>query len=75
MTKCPNCGSEGTLDRESVDIGVGTMYGPWGCHACRWSESSKYDCSKGPAAADADGECFHDQFGMGLPRRSLMDKS
>jgi hypothetical protein len=34
--KCPECGED--CDRDSVDIGVGIQYGPWGCYACGWSE-------------------------------------
>lgn len=34
--KCPDCGAE--LWREEVDIGVGTMTGPWTCNQCGWVE-------------------------------------
>ena len=37
---CPECGSE--CGRDEADVGVGTMYGPYGC-ACGWSESSEYN--------------------------------
>ena len=33
---CPNCRSE--CDREEVDIGVGTLTGPWHCNNCGWSQ-------------------------------------
>lgn len=33
---CPQCGEE--CDRDSVDIGIGVMNGPWGCYSCGWSE-------------------------------------
>jgi len=33
---CPNCG--GGCCRDEVDVGVGIIYGPWGCWSCRWSE-------------------------------------
>ena len=38
--KCPDCGSE-HCSRDEVDIGVGTMYGPWRCDDCGWSEPQK----------------------------------
>lgn len=40
---CPKCGSE--CQRDEADIGVGTMYGPWGCPNCAWSEAPEYDNS------------------------------
>jgi hypothetical protein len=33
---CPDCGAE--CDRDEVDIGVGTQYGPWRCRECPWGE-------------------------------------
>ena len=33
---CPNCGDE--MWREEVDIGVGTMCGPYHCSSCGWQE-------------------------------------
>jgi hypothetical protein len=33
---CPKCGK--SCDRDEVDIGVGTQYGPWCCNWCGWSE-------------------------------------
>jgi hypothetical protein len=38
--KCPNCTRE--CWRDSADVGIGVMYGPWGC-PCGWSESDEYD--------------------------------
>lgn len=32
---CPNC--KGRCWRESVDVGVGIIYGPWNC-SCGWTE-------------------------------------
>jgi len=43
--ECPNCQSQ--CDRDEVDVGIGTIYGPWGCYSCGWSESVEYDLSKG----------------------------
>ena len=31
---CPDCGEE--CDRDEVDVGVGTIYGPWHCIGCGW---------------------------------------
>lgn len=42
---CPKCGNR--TWRESVDIGVGVIYGPYGC-SCGWSENEEYDTSNGP---------------------------
>lgn len=39
--QCPRCGEETYQD--SVDVGVGVIFGPWGCTACAWSEDEAYD--------------------------------
>jgi len=39
--QCPHCGEQAQQD--SVDVGVGVIFGPWGCSACGWSESEDYD--------------------------------
>ena len=36
---CPECGEE--CERESVDVGVGYLFGPWGCMRCGWSEDER----------------------------------
>lgn len=41
---CPKCGNE--CNRDEVDVGVGIMYGPYGC-CCGWSEWPEYDSSDG----------------------------
>lgn len=38
---CPNC-EEKNLGRDEVDIGVGIIYGPYGCY-CGWSEAEEYN--------------------------------
>jgi hypothetical protein len=38
---CPNCGGE--CWRDEVDIGVGTMHGPWRCDGCDWYEGHDGD--------------------------------
>lgn len=54
LKSCPNCGDDGSLDRESVDVGVGILYGPWGCFSCGWSSEKRFDRSNGAAEADAE---------------------
>jgi hypothetical protein len=59
---CPKCTND--CDRMSVDVGVGIIYGPWGCPLCGWSEVPEYDHSEGDAPADNVREgWFSDQFG------------
>ena len=48
---CPKCGEE--CDRDEVDVGVGMIYGPYGC-MCGWSESAEYDSSEGPSPAQLE---------------------
>ena len=38
---CPLC--ETKCWREEADVGVGVLFGPWGCPACGWSEDPQYD--------------------------------
>jgi predicted RNA-binding Zn-ribbon protein involved in translation (DUF1610 family) len=38
---CPRCGDT-NIWRESCDVGVGVIYGPYGCQ-CGWSEDWEYD--------------------------------
>lgn len=58
---CPNCGME--CWRDSADVGVGIVYGPWGC-MCGWSEWDEYNLLSGPKGAD--GYRF-DQWGGATP--------
>lgn len=44
---CPKCGEQ-DLWRDSVDVGIGIMYGPYGCPTCGWSEDPEWDISEGP---------------------------
>lgn len=57
---CPHCGSP--CDRESVDVGIGVMHGPWGCGSCGWSENPEYD-SRDCIRRDGDDRVF-DQYGV-----------
>lgn len=61
---CPNCNEPG-LWRESVNVGVGVIYGPYGCPNCGWSESREYDQSQGPKL-NSDGSPT-DQWGGVYP--------
>lgn len=49
---CPHCGEP--CDRDSADVGVGIIYGPWGC-MCGWSEDPRYDQISGTGGWQADG--------------------
>lgn len=68
---CPNCNAE-DLERDEVDVGVGVIYGPYGCHACGWSEDERYDSSNGPAPADGP-DYAADQWGGLTPRGRRAD--
>lgn len=66
---CPNCADD--CYRDEADVGVGIIYGPWGCPSCGWSESDAYNrliVSPGP---DAKGG-WTDQFGGYHPVGSSM---
>jgi len=56
---CPKCNAE--CERDEVDVGVGVVYGPYGCPGCGWSESEDYDIS-GVPKQDKNGWAI-DQFG------------
>ncbi len=56
---CPYCGEE--CGRDEADIGIGIMYGPWGCGHCGWSESPEYDSRDG-IKRDGDDRVL-DQYG------------
>lgn len=66
--KCPKCGTE--CARDDVDIGVGMLYGPWGCPGCGWSEDSEYDLTI-QEPVDAKGGA-KDQYGGYHPPDSSM---
>jgi hypothetical protein len=57
---CPHCGED--CDRESVDVGVGVIHGPWGCAGCGWSSDSRYDSRAGVRRDGADR--VYDQYGV-----------
>lgn len=57
---CPKCGEE--CYRDSVDVGVCIIHGPYGCPRCAWSESEEYDLSDGRDPVDERGGAI-DQYG------------
>lgn len=65
MDSCPKCGGT-ELWQDSVDVGVGVIYGPFGCPECGWSEDSDYDLSDGRDPIDEKGGVM-DQFGGYYP--------
>ena len=70
---CPKCGEE--CDRDSVDVGVGVIYGPWGCYCCGWSSSPEYDCSEGRPKAQEEMEGYIvDPFGGATPKAGMIEK-
>lgn len=64
--QCPNCG-HGCM-RESADVGIGVIYGPWGC-SCGWSEDERYNLLAGPKFTERGG--MIDQYGGITPREAL----
>lgn len=68
--QCPNCGNP-ECHRDDVDVGVGIIYGPWGCPQCGWSEHPDYDRSKGQDPMDEKGG-VKDQYGGYHPPGSSM---
>jgi hypothetical protein len=66
---CPKCGAE--CHRDSVDVGVGIIDGPYGCPGCGWSEDSEYDLSEGKDPVDERGGAI-DQYGGYHPPGSSM---
>jgi hypothetical protein len=66
---CPKCGTE--CIRDSVDVGVGVIDGPYGCPGCGWSEDSTYDLSAGKDPIDDRGGVT-DQYGGYWPPGSTM---
>ena len=72
---CPKCGE--ACWREEVDVGVGIIYGPWGCECCGWSSDRRYDRGDAEARAAADAEHpdhIVDQFGGLTPKAGVVEK-
>jgi len=55
---CPECKSETDCFREEADVGVGIIYGPYGCYNCGWSEDKYYDKRNGKSEAEKDNPNF-----------------
>ncbi len=68
---CAACGEE--TWQESVDVGVGVIYGPAGCPNCGWSEDPDYDLSTSDGIKE-DGSAV-DQFGGIYPKDSMEAKA
>lgn len=70
---CPKCGNE--CYRESCDVEVGIIYGPWGCPSCAWSESPEYDRSDGKISTEqiANPTYYVDQWGVMTPKTQIKD--
>lgn len=67
---CPKCG-EGCY-RDSVDVGVGVIHGPFGCPSCGWSEDPRYDSSGGESQASKDNPDWIVDAQGGMIRRSVV---
>jgi hypothetical protein len=67
---CPLCGEP--CDRDSVNVRVGIIRGPWGCQ-CGWSESPEYDCRHG-TMRDEKGNIL-DQRGGLHPKGGYVDQA
>lgn len=65
--ECPNCGEEPF--RDEVDVGVGVLYGPYGCY-CGWSESPEYDSSKGESPKQKENPGWYVDSRGGMVRLS-----
>ncbi len=58
---CPKCEAE--CCRDEVDgVGIGVLYGPYGCPECGWSEDQRYDLSDGKENITKEGY-WVDQWG------------
>ena len=71
---CPVC--KNMVWRDSVDVGVGIIHGPWGCGGCGWSSDPFYDCRSGPCEAELeDGNEYKiNQFGHLFKDKPLKNK-
>lgn len=58
--KCPKCGDD--CWRDSCDVGVGVIYGPYGC-PCGWSEDRELDRTSGGHGNQTPG-WWTDQYGV-----------
>jgi len=63
--KCDKCNAE--CHRDDVDIGVGVIYGPYGCPECGWSQDPEYDCSEGRSIIHESGWTKNQYGGLNPP--------
>ena len=70
--KCPKCGGE--CWRDEVHVGVGWMYGPYGCPECYWSESSEYDRSEGKVPPGQPEGWYTDNFGRSMRIEAIVER-
>lgn len=71
--RCLNCNEQ--CDRDEVDVGVGIIYGPYGCGYCGWSESEEYDRSKGKSKYEQENpEWIVTPTGNAYRKSALEDK-
>lgn len=70
---CPCC--KEPVWRESADVGVGVIYGPWGCSICGWSSDPYYDCRSGPCESqkELNNEYYVNCRGMLFKRKQKED--
>lgn len=69
---CPKCGRE--AHRDEVDVGIGILYGPYGCY-CGWSEDERYDRSEGSSPAQLEHpDHYVDSCGGLTPHEGIRDR-
>lgn len=68
---CPKCGEE--CCRDEADVGVGVIYGPWGC-MCGWSEDPQFDSSGGPSPAQQENPDWLVDSRGGMIRKSAVEE-
>lgn len=69
---CPKCKEE--CDRDEVDVGVGMIYGPFGC-PCGWSEWAEYDRSEGTSQAELENPDYYiDSRGRMIKKSVIAEK-
>ena len=68
---CPKCGCE--CDRDEVNVGVGMIYGPYGCY-CGWSEAPEYDSSEGQSPKQKENPDWIVDSRGGMIRRSAIER-
>lgn len=78
-TKCPKC--DEPTDCDSVDVGVGIIYGPSYCPSCGWSEYADAGKVIDGYYHDIDGSAYRvdavvekcERFGLGEAAREAFD--